>query len=393
MTLPLPLPGSAGPLSIDPARELRHQLWLGCGCFVLMLAGLLLALYAMRVDRELHDAHDRAITYGVRALQIQQALQQLQRRGEQALSDEVERIAAGLGAAEAFADVATARETASRRTLLDAIDACVQLHRQLRADVGGGALAPAAAAERWRREAAPLIEAAEGALRALLDDSGRRLTGEHQRAQGVARFARLVLVALALLTALLGLLFAVLALRAARAQKHLVGQLDALAHTDGLTGVPNRRGLDERLPLELARADRLGYPLAVVMLDLDHFKRFNDRRGHAAGDRLLRGAAQGWRGQLRPTDILARYGGEEFTLVLPACEAPQALQLIDRLRPLTPEAQTFSAGIALYRPGEGAVEVLARADAALLAAKRGGRDRSELAPELPQMPLPLAVSP
>jgi diguanylate cyclase len=205
----------------------------------------------------------------------------------------------------------------------------------------------------------------------------------------VSSFARQVLVALALLTALLGLLFGVLAVRAAAAQKRLFGQLDAMAHTDGLTGIVNRRGLDEQLPVEIARAERLGYPFTVVMIDLDHFKRFNDRRGHGAGDRLLRGAAQAWRTQLRPTDMLARYGGEEFTLVLPACDAAQAVQLVDRLRPLTPDLQTFSAGIALRQAGESAADLLLRADAALLAAKRGGRNRSVISGDEPQIALPL----
>jgi diguanylate cyclase (GGDEF)-like protein len=141
--------------------------------------------------------------------------------------------------------------------------------------------------------------------------------------------------------------------------------------------------------VEIARADRLGYPFTVVMLDLDHFKRFNDRRGHAAGDALLRGAAQAWRTQLRPTDVLARYGGEEFTLVLPSCDAAQAVQLVDRLRPLTPDLQTFSAGIAQRQTDEGPADLLLRADAALLAAKRGGRNRSVISGSEPQIALPL----
>jgi len=202
------------------------------------------------------------------------------------------------------------------------------------------------------------------------------LGAEQARAAAVADFARPLLIAVTLLTALLGALFAVLARRAAIAHRRLVADLEAAAHTDGLTGIVNRRGLDERLPVEVARADRLGYPLTVAMIDLDHFKRFNDRHGHAAGDRVLRGAAQAWRAKLRPMDLLARYGGEEFTLVLPACDAAQAVSMVERLRPLTPERQTFSAGIALRLPGEDDAELLARADRALLAAKRAGRNRS-----------------
>lgn len=207
-------------------------------------------------------------------------------------------------------------------------------------------------------------------------------------ATGSDTFAHQVLVALVALTVLLGALFAVLARRAANAHRRLIAHLDALAHTDGLTGIVNRRGLDERLPVEVARADRLGYPLTVAMIDLDHFKRFNDRRGHAAGDTVLRGAAQGWSTQLRPTDLLARYGGEEFTLVLPACDAEQALPMIERLRPLTPERQTFSAGVAQRLPGEEPAELLQRADRALLAAKRAGRNRSMIdAPAQAALPL------
>ena len=95
-------------------------------------------------------------------------------------------------------------------------------------------------------------------------------------------------------------------------------------------------------PIEFARARRSGHPLTFVMIDLDHFKRYNDRRGHPAGDAVLRGAAQAWLKQLRPTDMLARYGGEEFTLVLPSTDAKQAEQLVNRLRARSPIADLFS---------------------------------------------------
>jgi len=172
----------------------------------------------------------------------------------------------------------------------------------------------------------------------------------------------------------------------------LVDRLDLLAHEDALTGITNRRGLDQRLPQEMARAKRAGHPLAVAMLDLDYFKRFNDRRGHGAGDTLLRGAAQAWRKQLRPSDLLARYGGEEFTLVLPLCDAEQAEQLIERLRPLTPERQTFSAGVAIWNGEDSMTELLRTADIALLSAKKDGRNRTMVAGREPQMGLPLRVA-
>jgi len=125
------------------------------------------------------------------------------------------------------------------------------------------------------------------------------------------------------------------------------------------------------------------------MLDLDLFKRYNDRRGHAAGDALLRGAAQAWSRQLRPTDLIARYGGEEFSLLLPACDSDQAALLVDRMRGLVPDHQTFSAGIATWDQEESAAEIMQRADQALLQAKKAGRNRSMIAGREPQVTLPL----
>jgi len=388
------LAGSSSRPIADPARDLRYQLWLGSGCFALMLCGLLVALYALSVDRGLHQAFDRSLAHGSRALQVQLALVDLRRRPEQALRDSV-RIDTEVERAAAVAkDLASRMTLAARpevgedaqRALRAAIDDSVRLYHRL---ANAAAATPAASADAWRVQNAAYAAAADTALRELLSDIHLEITSERARAADVASFARQVLIALAVLTALLGLLFSVLALRAAAAHRQLFGQLDAMAHTDGLTGVTNRRGLDEQLPIEIARAERLGYPFTVVMIDLDFFKRFNDRRGHGAGDKLLRGAAQAWRNQLRPTDLLARYGGEEFTLVLPACDAEQAEQLVDRMRPLTPESQTFSAGIALRQQGEAAVDLLLRADAALLAAKRSGRNRSVIAGDEPQIALPL----
>ncbi len=154
------------------------------------------------------------------------------------------------------------------------------------------------------------------------------------------------------LALLLGLLLATLINRARHESRVAIGVMGQLLRTDPLTGIANRRGLDENLPVEMARAKRGGKTLTVAMLDLDFFKRYNSRRGHAGGDSLLRSAAQSWRKQLRPTDTLVRYGGEEFTLVLPSCDAEQACQLIDRLRPLLPDGQTFSAGVATWDTDE-----------------------------------------
>jgi diguanylate cyclase (GGDEF)-like protein len=156
-------------------------------------------------------------------------------------------------------------------------------------------------------------------------------------------------------------------------------ELARVARTDALTGAPNRRAWDEQLAVELARAARDGAPVSVALLDLDHFKAFNDLRGHQAGDRLLREAAAAWQGRLRGVDVLARYGGEEFGLILPGCRPEIAVGIVDRLRELTPEGETSSAGVAGWDGTETVDALVARTDRALYAAKRGGRDRTVLA--------------
>jgi diguanylate cyclase (GGDEF)-like protein len=159
----------------------------------------------------------------------------------------------------------------------------------------------------------------------------------------------------------------------------LLEELETVARTDELTGLPNRRAWQEQLARELGRAQRTGESLAVAMLDLDHFKRYNDTYGHQTGDRLLKQVAGAWSAELRATDVLARYGGEEFGLALPAREAGDALAVVERLRTAMPEGQSCSAGIAIWDRAEPASELLDRADHALYRAKRTGRDRSALA--------------
>ena len=156
----------------------------------------------------------------------------------------------------------------------------------------------------------------------------------------------------------------------------LLRELEATARTDELTGLPNRRAWQEQLPRELSRASRRNEPLSVAMLDLDHFKRYNDTRGHQTGDGLLVQVAARWSLELRPTDILCRYGGEEFALALPACSLEEGLEVVERLRAAMPEGQTCSAGVAGWDGSESAAELLDRADRALYSAKRAGRDRS-----------------
>jgi diguanylate cyclase (GGDEF)-like protein len=159
----------------------------------------------------------------------------------------------------------------------------------------------------------------------------------------------------------------------------LMQRLEASARTDELTGLPNRRAWQEELPRELARAERESSSLCVAMLDIDHFKAFNDRHGHLAGDLLLKEAAAAWTAKLRVTDMLARFGGEEFTLAIPACGEQEALALVERLRAAMPKGVTCSAGVAVWNGTEPAAALLERADRALYLAKEHGRDRGELA--------------
>jgi diguanylate cyclase len=152
-------------------------------------------------------------------------------------------------------------------------------------------------------------------------------------------------------------------------------QLSQLTRVDDLTGLPNRRAWSAELPVAIERARRDQAALSIAMLDLDHFKRFNDEYGHQAGDRLLKTATAAWSAQLRAVDQLARYGGEEFIALLPGATAELATGVLERLRAVRPAGQTFSAGVATWDGNETSEELIARADRALYQAKDAGRDR------------------
>ncbi len=159
-------------------------------------------------------------------------------------------------------------------------------------------------------------------------------------------------------------------------RSRLLGRLERMARTDDLTGLPNRRAWDTELAREMAQARRRENDLSVAMVDLDRFKDYNDSRGHQAGDRLLKEAAGAWRSALRESDLLTRYGGEEFAIALPDCDAREAHRLIERLRAVTPQGESCSAGIATWDHSESAAEIVGRADVALYEAKQLGRDRA-----------------
>ena len=159
-------------------------------------------------------------------------------------------------------------------------------------------------------------------------------------------------------------------------RERLEAQLGMMARTDALTGLPNRRAWDEALDRELARADRSHSSVCVALLDLDHFKEFNDLNGHPAGDTHLKEAAALWSSRLRSSDLIARYGGEEFALLLTATEISHAQELVEVLRACVPSGETVSAGLAEWDGVESGGELLIRADRALYEAKRNGRNRS-----------------
>ena len=173
----------------------------------------------------------------------------------------------------------------------------------------------------------------------------------------------------------------------------VMGQLDSAAHTDPLTGLPNRRALDGAFVRELARAARTKASLGVVILDIDGFKRFNDERGHLEGDRALQRLGLVLTERTRAVDQAARIGGEEFALLVPDCDTRGGLELAERLRRAievefgAAGGLTASCGVASHPAhGDTPAALFAAADDALYEAKRRGRNRvvtaGSAAPEL-----------
>ena len=166
-------------------------------------------------------------------------------------------------------------------------------------------------------------------------------------------------------------------------------QFERFADLDGLTGLHNRRWLDRTLRKYMDASNEAGAPpLAVIILDIDHFKHFNDTHGHPAGDIALRQVAEAISGGLRPADMAARYGGEEFAVILPDSDLEQGLRTAQRLCSVvrTTRLQTsegtplpsvsISLGVAEYRPGQTGEQLFEVADTALYRAKEGGRNRA-----------------
>jgi diguanylate cyclase (GGDEF)-like protein len=179
--------------------------------------------------------------------------------------------------------------------------------------------------------------------------------------------------------------------RAERELRNRLHSAEELATTDALTGLLNRRAFDEQLATATARATHLREPLAIAVLDIDHFKQINDTYGHPGGDQVLAHFGQALRRAVRHGDQAFRYGGEEFALVLPRCSAEDAVRVVTRIqRDLRersvalaggpPIVARFSAGISAAEAGNSfrVEDMVGRADAALYRAKHEGRDRIEL---------------
>ena len=168
---------------------------------------------------------------------------------------------------------------------------------------------------------------------------------------------------------------------ALRDNSRLTARYAELASTDGMTGLYNRRHLMEVAEGAFAHAQRLGQPLAVLLIDVDHFKQINDVHGHAVGDRVLADVARSCREQVRPDDIVGRYGGDEFVIVIPQATSLRATQVAARLtrpparltsRDGTPVTFTISVGVAEFTGSSDLPSLLARADLAMYEAKKAG---------------------
>ncbi len=160
-----------------------------------------------------------------------------------------------------------------------------------------------------------------------------------------------------------------------------------MSTTDQLTGLNNRRKLDEALENAMGVAQRYREPFSVILLDMDHFKRVNDTHGHLVGDRVLVHLANVLRREIREADILGRWGGEEFLLILPHAKIDKAFITAEKLRKVIEQTpfpvvkhKTCSFGIATYNEGDDLIHILERADRALYEAKEGGRNRVQAQP-------------
>lgn len=270
-----------------------------------------------------------------------------------------------------------ASENAMLRSALRILDQHDRLVAEMREDPKRGtATAKPAPSAQPPKDVAPTASRMAELLRELANGVSARVERAAAEASEAGERAQALLVIFGSVSLLLALYLAHWLGEALAKAGKLMDRLAEMARIDGLTGLPNRRVWDEELIRGLERAHRTGRPCAIGLIDLDHFKRYNDTHGHQAGDRLLREAAQSLAQRMRAGDLIARYGGEEFAVLLHGCSADNALKFFERLHGAMPQGQSFSAGVSHTEGQEPGGDVLKRADEALYRAKSEGRDRT-----------------
>lgn len=230
----------------------------------------------------------------------------------------------------------------------------------------------------------------EGVVRVVLTS----LYGSHSNFMHRDMVQSVALVLNVIFVSVIGLLFLLLL------SGELMSALETQSFEDHVSGALNRRGIEQKLAIELGSAKRTRMAPSIALIDLDHFKSVNDTFGHATGDAALHHIAQALMSRLRDYDYVGRYGGDEFLLVLPQASFSDAARVLDRIQqairalpPLKPGLNlTLSIGITQGVPFEAAAPILARADAALYEAKRAGRDCYRVHPPTEEVEIPAAVT-
>ena len=335
---------------------------------------------AMHLARRMLDA--RALANDLVARQAEFALESLRVEGAVSAGSEYRKTLASLR--QTLDDIGRypldQTDRAIYATVRQQVDEFDQVHGEITALIRRGTRDDELAASTKVLEvAAPLARDIADGIRSLDATVAERAMHAAEDSGVAAERARWALVAFSALSLLVALLLANSLGQALAESAQLMNRLTEIARVDVLTGLPNRRSWDEELVKGLHRARRTSQPCAVALLDLDHFKHYNDTHGHQAGDALLRGTAQALAGCMRAGDLIARYGGEEFAVLLHGCDGANALKFFERLHGAMLEGQTFSAGVAQSDGKEEGSEAVQRADEALYRAKAGGRNQTVLA--------------
>lgn len=348
----------------DRRRELRRTVDLlaetGRMRFIVGQLGSAQAAVALDVVRSLPGAMSESNPH---RLTVERGLQQS--RDQLAIIDDEVTTASQRSRVDQVVVVLDAFTIFDNTVAADYASGNAALHQRARAAV------LSAQVERYQELADAVI-----GLDSLVTELSLKLSTDIADADSRARTLHVVITAV-LIAAVAAL--AVWMSQANRERRRLTDRLQLEADRDHLTGIANRRRWERGLDQALRDARHENRSLSVVLIDLDHFKRYNDTFGHLAGDEHLRQVAAGIAALVGSRDSVARLGGEEFGLLQPGHSPEQAALVVERLRPAIPHGQTFSAGIARWEPHESPLEVMARADLALYRAKEHGRNRVAIA--------------